>query len=186
MGEGDGGPSLPVSAGLWCARVQLRAFCSCVWSGRAHWWGNNVFLWRDYSRVQSELGCFCALNRMRGPLMVCQPLRFQKDKGVQHTRRVVRLMVIRHHANWKESTSGKYHWKTEKADMIQLLKQTGCLESFQNGTTSVWLSFRLLCPQRFPGPREKKWGVRGGEAANFWREKDNKWVCHYLSIWLKH
>jgi len=58
--------------------------------------------------------------------------------------------------------------------MIQLLKQTGCLESFQNGTTSVWLSFRLLCPQRFPGPREKKWGVRGGEAANFWREKDNK------------
>lgn len=80
--------------------------------------GEKKYLFLKETIVHSELCLFCTLNDTWGPLIVCQLLWFQKDKEIQHSRELVGLMVIRHHANCKEQKSGKYCWKTGKAEMM--------------------------------------------------------------------
>lgn len=80
--------------------------------------GERIYLILKETKVHSELGSFCALNDTWGPLTFCQLLGFQKGKGIQHRRKVVGLMVIRHHADCQEQKSGKHDYKAGKAEMI--------------------------------------------------------------------
>lgn len=83
------------------------------------WEREGIHLFLAEIVVHSELGPFCTLNDMWGPLIVCQLPWFQKDKRVQHSRNMVGLVVIRHHVNCKEQRVenttgrlGKLRWSS--------------------------------------------------------------------------
>lgn len=139
--------------------------------------GERIYLILKETINHSELSPFCTWNYIRGPLIVCQLLWFQKESSGANGDQT--SCWLQRTEEWKILLEGWESWDN-------LAVKTGCLELIQNGTASVWLSSCQPCLQCSPGLWERKWGVREGGALNFQWGKGNEWVHHYWSILLKY